>query len=162
MARRRSLFHACRGTIFNFQIRKSGITLLLVILVLAALMTISLGIFNIIFTQLQISGELSRSFRALYASDQGLEYALYRDLVLGDICPMNSSPDAETPCPGGALSIYLDTPGFINCFTFGYLDSRIADITVIKFGGQSKIKSVGHSDCTSSFRTVKRAFQIIY
>ncbi len=148
-------------SISNFQ-KREGITLLLVILVLSALMTISLGIFNIIFTELQISGELSRSFRALYASDQGLEYVLYRDRVLGDVCPPNSSPDAETPCPGGSLPISLDTPGFVNCFTFGYPDSRTADVTVVKFGGQTKIKSLGKSDCANSFRTVSRAFQIIY
>src|SRR3990167_324040 len=61
--------------------KQSGITLLLVILVLASLMTISIGIFNVAYTEIVISRELTSSFRALYAADQGIEYMLYHAFV---------------------------------------------------------------------------------
>ena len=145
-----------RGTIFNFQIRKSGITLLLVILVLASIMMISFGIFNIILTELQVSGELSRSFRALYTSDQGLEYMLYRDRVLLDTCLSGPSGDFSTPCQPS----YITALPSGDCATSP--DAPYVVIDVYKFAGLTKIRSIGRSDCRDSFKTVARAFQVIY
>jgi hypothetical protein len=58
---------------------RRGITLLLVILILSSLFSISIGIFNVVFGELRISGEINDSFIALYAADQGAERHLYID-----------------------------------------------------------------------------------
>src|SRR3989344_2612838 len=62
----------------KFKIQK-GITLLLVILVLTPLLSISLGVFAVVFTELRISGEIADSFVALYAADEAIERGLYLD-----------------------------------------------------------------------------------
>ncbi|OHA01192.1 MAG: hypothetical protein A3H71_03035 [Candidatus Sungbacteria bacterium RIFCSPLOWO2_02_FULL_48_13b] len=155
--------------IFNFLFpeRNSGITLLLVILVLSALMTISLGIFNLIFTELRISGELSSSFRALYAADQGMDFMFYRlktdpayagwpDLDIGS-CFVGIK-DADGSCST------LDTWKIISatCFS-GYGDYNAA----ANYDGTSgsdiiTISSTGHSDCSGGLNNVSRKFQSTY
>ncbi|MDO8500167.1 MAG: hypothetical protein Q7S66_05975 [bacterium] len=63
----------------EFGISQRGITLLLVILILSSLLSISLGIFNAIFSELRLSGEIANSFTALYAADEAIERGLYLD-----------------------------------------------------------------------------------
>ena len=55
---------------------ENGITLLLVMIILSALLSISIGIFNIVFGQIKISGDLADSFVAFYAADQAIENIL--------------------------------------------------------------------------------------
>lgn len=66
---------------------RAGVTLLLVILVLAALLSISIGIFSVVYGELRISGEISDSFVALFASDAGMEKLFYADRSKDSLCP---------------------------------------------------------------------------
>lgn len=79
-----------------------GITLLLVILILAALLSISIGIFTVVFTELRISGEIADSFVALYAADEAIEKGLYEDRGENPFC-------FPTPGPGS------------NCYDSGWV-----------------------------------------
>lgn len=138
-----------------------GITLLLVILVMSGLMTISIGIFNISFTELRIFGELTSSFRAFYAADRIFEYALKLDRDGTPLCAADS-PDASTPCytacsagmPGCPESA-VDLPAFSN--------GSCGKVTVTRFGGLTTVRATGQHDCyLGSFRVVRRAFEVSY
>lgn len=144
-----------------FKEMSEGMTLLLVILVLSALMTISLGIFNVIFIELRISGELTNSFQALYAADELMELAFYKDRNQNSACAA-PSPDGNTAC-------YIAcTAGFLNCRgatqSFPQLASKAcARVSVIKFNGLTTVRAIGQYDCgTDSFRVVRRAFEVSY
>src|SRR3989338_10000544 len=58
--------------------QKQGITLLLVVVLLSAILSISIGIFNVVYGEFRISGEVADSFRALYAADEGIAHPLSR------------------------------------------------------------------------------------
>jgi len=121
-----------------------GITLLLVVLVTSAILSVSLGIFNVIFGQLKISGEINDSFIALYAADQGIEKILYRDRNLNEICPV------EGP------SCYIEGPTDVpsgGCYK----------VRVNKVSGQTEIIVSGQYRCGASPpRVVKRGLQVTY
>lgn len=122
-----------------------GITLLLVILVMSALITISVGIFNITFFELRISGELTNSFFALYAADQKLEEILYKDRVEQSICTLVQGEGCYAPAMEN------------------FPNGSCAQALVDKVGIQTIVRSVGQYDCISgSQRAVKRAFEVYY
>lgn len=124
--------------------QEQGITLLLVVAILSSLLSISLGIFNIIFGQIRISGEIADSFVSFYAADQGIEKILYRDRQLKEICPVPS------------MSCYTETGSA--AFSGGCYD-----ITVNKVGVDTQIKVLGQYRCgTNPSRVVKRGFDVTY
>lgn len=140
---------------------REGITLLLVILVMSALMTVSIGIFNISFTELRISGELGSSFRAFYAADRISEYALKQDRDGSSLCSQDS-PNPETPCytacsegmPGCPESAF-DLPPFLN--------GSCGKVTITRFANLTTVRATGQFDCVAgSFRVVRRAFEVSY
>jgi len=117
-----------------------GITLLLVVVILAAILSVSVGIFNVIIGQLFISGEISDSFIALYAADEGTEKTLYRDRILDECTPPS--------CSVGPI-----TTAAQSCYTVSY--TRIGTIT--------SIKSVGQYRCEpTATRITKRGLEVTY
>ncbi|MDP3727625.1 MAG: hypothetical protein Q8R35_03230 [bacterium] len=128
---------------FGMYRQRRGITLLLVVLILSALLSISLGIIDVVLGEFKISGEISDSFIALYAADQGIERILYDDRIGSSICPGSgicSYGPVTTALPNGACyTLRLDRPG--------------ANTTVI---------STGEYRCASSQLSVKRAFEATY
>jgi len=70
--------------------QKRGMLLLLMVVLLAAFLSIALGIANILLGQIFIVGQAGESFRAFYASDVGRERTLYLDTV-ADICGASPS-----------------------------------------------------------------------
>lgn len=63
--------------------QKAGIAFLLMVVLLAAFLSIAMGIINILLGQIFIVGQAGESFEAFYASDIGMERTLYRDRVQG-------------------------------------------------------------------------------
>ena len=61
---------------------KRGMTLLLIVILLAAFLSIAMGVINILLGQIFLVGQSGESFQALYAADAGMERTLYRDRVL--------------------------------------------------------------------------------
>lgn len=61
--------------------QKAGIVFLLMIVLLAAFLSIAMGIINILLGQIFIVGQAGESFHAFYASDIGMERTLYRDRI---------------------------------------------------------------------------------
>ena len=129
----------------HFIFEKQGITLLLVVVLLSALLTISIGIFNVVFGQILISGEVGDSFRALYAADEGLEKLLYRDRVLRDTCIPSPSCTEKS-----SAKVVVQSGG---CYEF-IMTKTNAPLTTIKVTGQYR--------CDTSLRIVRRAFEVEY
>ena len=59
--------------------RTDGVILLLVVIVLTAIFSISIGVFSVILGQVTTSGTFENSATALYAADQSIERTFYRD-----------------------------------------------------------------------------------
>lgn len=135
----------------SFDIRnlkfRQGITLLLVVVILSAILAISIGVFNIMFGQLIISGELGASFRALYTTDEGIEKLLYRDRIEKSACVGGPKASCETGTSmptqaGGCYDYRIDK-------TPPPSDTAIVVTATYPCGGSIR-------------RSVKRSFQVTY
>ena len=133
---------------------KKGITLLLVIVILSALVSISIGIFNVVFGEILISGELADSYKAFYAADRAIDKFLYLDrnssTRLNDGDQEDTTPSAS---PTGCYVIKIfKTPATI------LSECQVSDPAV-----SVCIKSVGQFRCDpGSSRLVKRGFTVLY
>ncbi len=123
---------------------QKGVSLLLVVVLLSALLSVSIGIFNVVLGQIRISGEIADSFIALYAADQSIEKILYLDRIKEDIC------EVEGP----------------DCYVAGPVDVSSGGcyfIRVSKTGSVTEITAAGQYRCgTNPVRVVKRGLQVTY
>ncbi|MDP3772381.1 MAG: pilus assembly PilX N-terminal domain-containing protein [bacterium] len=85
---------------------RRGITILIVILVLTAILSISAGVLNVVVGQLAISGQARDSFRALYAADEGIEKWLFLDR--GAMGPVGTLSDDRTTTSGMSYRFNLE------------------------------------------------------
>lgn len=127
--------------------------MLLVVVLITAIFSISLGLFNIVFGELWLSGEIADSFIASFAASQGIERALYLDRVLGSIC------ETELPCA------WTETKDSTN----GFLPSNVCyNTTIEKSRAENEATTtslivVGQYRCgPETIRVVKRAFEWSY
>lgn len=123
--------------------RKQGITLLLVIIILSAILSISLGIFNITLGEIRISGEIGNSFHAFYAADQGIERMLYRDRVALDPTVIDGYFEEKSISSGAYFRVNVTKPGSV-C------------------GGTAQLVGTGSFPYADPTRQVKRAFFVCY
>jgi len=122
---------------------RGGLTILLTVLILSALLSISISIYTVILGELRLSGELADSFVALYAADRGLEAKLYDDRSDG-------TPVCTNPC--GPIT----DPQVL-------LANGACYVTVYEKKGQTtSIIATGEYRCQSPLLPVKRAFQVTY
>ncbi len=123
---------------------QEGVTLLLVIVIVSALLSISVGIFNVVYGQIKISGEINDSFLAIYAADQGMERIFYRDRVNRETLCAISGPNCFTESasvPSGA------------CYT----------VQFSKVGPDTTVVSTGQFRCgINPNRVVKRGLEATY
>lgn len=126
-------------------LERRGMALLLVVVLLSALLSISIGVFNVVFGQIKISGEIADSFVAFYAADQGIEKILYQD-----------RSDEDGICPVAGANCFRETDISVasgGCYT----------VRVSKVGGNTEIIAAGQYRCGASpSRVVKRGFQVTY
>jgi len=134
-----------KSEIKNSKLRQQGITLLLVIVLLSAILSISIGIFNVVLGEFRISGEASDSFRALYAADQGIERTLYQDREQAALCTVVPGPDCFV---AEEVSVPSDA-----CYTVRV--SKGVSATTIVIAGQYRCGS-------NPSRVVKRGFEVTY
>jgi len=148
----------------NFAFQNKGITILLVVIILSAILSISIGVFNVVYGQLRISGDVEDSFRAMYAADLGMERILYKDRVIADVCtfPSNCAGGTCDPCytednsEGSAIREKVPVP-MGACYK----------INVYKVSDQgattTQIISIGQYRCGATpSRVVKRGFEVMY
>lgn len=61
--------------------------MVLTVVLLSAILSVGIGLFNLMFWQVFFSGQTGDSFRAFLAAEDGVERTLYRDrLMMGEIC----------------------------------------------------------------------------
>ena len=141
-----------------FTVRKRGITLLLVILVMASLMTISLGIFNVSIIELQIAGDVTSSFRALYAADTANEIMQYEYTTKLKGTTWEDNPSGYSICnvQQGGTNLYCRHPNSLpNNETFvTWFDKNTPNLT--------RIHSEGLSSAVLNARSAKRSTNIDY
>lgn len=70
---------------------QKGVTLLLAVLVASIALSVGVGIFSLLFSQLEIAGTSKDSITAYYAANSGAECALYWELLA------TKNPDIENP-----------------------------------------------------------------
>jgi hypothetical protein len=128
----------------NWKFQRQGITLLLVVVLLSAILSIGVGIFNIVFGELMIATEITDSFRALYAADQGIERTLYRDRQKREKC-MKIPPECFEE-----LNVKVQSGGLYS-------------VRVSKSGGATDIVVAGQSrEGVRASLIVKRGFRVSY
>lgn len=127
--------------------QKQGVTLLLVVILISAIFSVSVGIFTLVFGQLFISGEVADSFVAVYASDHGIERTLYRDRRLG------TGISCSTSCTENSMTTYGGPLASGGCY----------NVSMTKIGGTVTFESTGQYRClVSPARVVKRSFRLSY
>ena len=136
------------------KIKNSGITILLVMLIVSSLLAIAAGIFNFVIGELKLSGNVNDSFQAIYAADEGAERVLFDDRVSGLI----DSADGVY-CWDGSQYILGSSPcsGVINTAKG---NCYIPEIT--RNGGNTILKVVGKNSCAGSVTFINRAFEVRY
>lgn len=132
---------------FVFQQERSGITLLLVILVLSALLSISLGIYSSVFTEIRLSGEIADSFVALYAADEAIERGFFEDR------------DATPLCPAAGANCY--DSGWVT-LTSGACYRLRADRVDVGLSYDMTLRATGEFSCGGGTFAVKRALRADY
>lgn len=120
--------------------------MLLVVVILSALFSISIGIFNVVFGELRISGEIADSFVAFYAADQGIERTLYLDREQSAICTITTGENCYVVSP----PINTASGG-----CYGLRVNKISNTTQIIASGQYRCGS-------NPARVVKRGFMVTY
>lgn len=91
---------------------KKGVTLLLAVLVSSIALSVGIGIFSLLFSEIAISGSAKDSITAFYAADSGLDCALYWEL-LGSKDPSVTNPFSHN---GASITCNNVTyPNIVSC-----------------------------------------------
>lgn len=161
---------------------KKGVTLLLAVLVSSIALSVGIGIFSLLFSEIQISGSAKDSVTAFYAADSGLECAIYWELLENKgylpSSPFASGSGASITCNGTSYSGMGSCPSGSPCtgdFAPQYSDYGInscAHVTVEKedMGGgyiQTRLISGGEnrSQCDTSptsLKTLQQGLEVIF
>ena len=136
----------------DFGFPQRGITLFLVILVLTSLLSISLGIFTVVFSQLRLSGEIADSFVALYAADEAIERGLYLD--------RNQPAPLCTPVVGVGC-LYVGSQVQLSNGSC-YILKVDKTVTANPYTFDVNIRATGEYRCGGGITSVKRALQTSY
>jgi len=130
--------------IFSWAARQSyvnqysrGVALLLTVFILTAVLSISIGVFTVLYGEILIIGAVEDSFLAINASDHGVERTVYRDRNVASL-------------PNGAVENVTLNSGA--CY----------EMTTVKSGLITQIRVVGEYVCNNPTRGVRRAFRVTY
>ncbi len=123
---------------------RTGFTLLLMVVLLAAFLSISMGIVNILFGQIIIIGQAGESFNALYIADRGIERVLYRDRIQ-NICGGTSCNENLTIGTGACYATVVVIGPSAGCV-----------------GSTRCMNVLGKDQCVGTNRFVERRFDIRY
>ena len=139
---------------------REGFTLLLSLVVVSIVLSVGLGVFDIVFRELIFSGMSRESQKAFYAADTGAECALYWDLKEG---PISSTTPSTISCANNQGIQVGGTP--ISSFQVDLPNGTCFSVTVDKTNDpRTSIESYGYNtacDATGP-RKVERAIQITY
>ncbi|NOY35895.1 MAG: hypothetical protein GXP44_03215 [bacterium] len=154
----------------------TGFTLILSLLITSIVLSVGLGVFDIIFREMALSGSGMESQKAFYAADTGEECSMYWDLKHPGFTysVFATSSDSVSPTNGvlcnekdiAASWIITDlTPTSATTeFKLEFANGSCANIFVIKDSGSVKIESRGYNFTCDSVdpRKVERALRVSY
>ena len=112
-----------------------GMTLLIVMVLMTAILSISLGVFNVILGQFLISGDVQSSFTALAAADQGIEKWLFVDRMLLDVSGNISGPSGALSS-GACYNYEIDKSSGTTISTYGLNNCAVGAGNLVKRGLQ--------------------------
>ena len=138
-----------------------GFTLLLSILVVSVILSVSLGIFDIMTKELKLSGLGRESQIAFYAADAGVECFFYWEIKHPNLDDSAFNAANTINCAGN--SVANNFSGNISSFTLPLSNNSCAKVKVTKSGLTTTVESRGYNtacDSTSSFK-VERAIQLV-
>jgi len=136
-----------------------GFTLLLALIVANTVLIISLGVYDIIIREIELSGLGRESQIAFYAADSGTECVLYWDIkkrAISTTTPTTIECLGQSPSVGGSL---------VSSFKLNFNNGACAKIVVNKTNPSvTQADSYGYNfDCDSSLsRKVERGIRITY
>ena len=95
--------------------KKDGVILLLVVVILTAIFSISLGVLSVVLNQTVTSETFESSGIALFAADQSIERTLYRDRQENDFSAC--TPTIGSPCTTQIPAINVASGGCMSMVT---------------------------------------------
>ncbi len=137
---------------------KKGITLILAVLVSSLALTLGMGVFTLLFSQIEFSGVAKESTVAFYAADSGVECALFWDInhdsfATSSISTINCDEDSFEVGGSSGLSVFTLPLGNGSC----------ANVEVEKSDNFTVITSLGENFCgVVSSKTVQRGLRVSY
>lgn len=150
-----------------------GFTLLLSVLVVSILLTISMGFSVFVLRELTIAVIGGESQKAVFASDSGIECALYWNFVHSGLSQSAFAtntgagyPPNTISCADGSYSVGGGgDSGGISSFTLNFDNDSCVEVRVDKIIDypDTRIEARGHNTCDVGARDrVERAFRVIY
>lgn len=133
-----------------------GVTLLLAVFVSSLALTLGLGIFTLLFSEIEFSGTAKESLIAFYAADSGIECAIFWDIEHN---AFDTSSASSITCDGDSFTV--GGPGGFSRFTIPFDDGACAVVEVTK-GADIIIMSQGKNFCADSSKTVQRGLRVNY
>lgn len=121
---------------------QKGTSLLLTILIMAALLTIALVISRIGLQEIKLTQDISKSLTAYYVADAGIEAAIYFDRLSGAANPNYSATDC------------LDAPNNKICYEY--------TITTIEHPTEPLTKDMRIIQSKGSYKDIERAIELNY
>ena len=140
---------------------KNGITLLLAVFVSSLALTLGLGIFTLLFSELEFSGTSKESLIAFYAADSGIECAIFWDIEHTGLAQsaFATSSMSSIICDGDTFTV--GGVGGFSRFTIPFSDGSCATVEVTK-GINTIVESQGKNICADSSKTVQRGLRVNY
>ena len=136
--------------------QKKGITLLLAILISSLILTLGIGVFTLLFSEIKISEIAKESFIAFYAADSGIECAIFWDTAANAFSTSSTfsiNCDGDTFIVGGSSGV--------SSFTIPFDNGSCTEVRVTK-GVETVITSQGRNTCAPSSITVQRGLRVNY
>lgn len=137
---------------------KKGITLLLSVFVSSMVLTLGLGVFTLLFSEVEFSGTAKESLTAFYAADSGIECALFWDIQKNAFA--TSLSNSTINCDGDSRT-FNPSVGFVS-FNIPFDNGSCATVEVTKSASTTIIVSQGKNICVSSPKTVQRGLKVNY
>lgn len=126
--------------------------MVLTIVLLSAILSVGIGIFNLMFGQILISGEIGSSSKAFLAAEEAVERTLYRDrIITNEICRASIGTSCHVE---GTTNVASGA-----CYTLS-----VSKIDEDADGNlEAIITAIGQFPCDpDSLRFVKRAYESAY
>lgn len=142
---------------------EQGFTLLFSLLIVSVALSVGMGIFNLIYGQIILSGTGRQSQFAFYVADAGVECAFYWDLQRRAFLQSEYDVDDKIQCGGQNVDLF-NPQGNRFAFNLELEDNSCAEVSVDKVGQDTVIVSQGKSaSCgETTSRTLQRGLRAEY